>query len=74
MFLKLTFLKIPLMEACRFKKFKNIESLFQMYDLNYLYVNKKGEDTLKIANNYSKSEKIKLNNINFKIRFLHMNL
>lgn len=62
------------MEACRFKKFKNIESLFQMYDLNYLYVNKKGEDTLKIANNYSKSEKIKLNNINFKIRFLYMNL
>lgn len=46
----------PLMESCRFNKSKIIEALFQRDDLNYLHVNKNGEDALKIVNKEYKTQ------------------
>ena len=39
----------PLMESCRFNRDKIIEALFKIDDLDYLHVNKNGEDALKIV-------------------------
>ena len=50
----------PLMEACRFGKFKNIEALFKIDNLDYLHINKNGDDALKIVEHYIKSDKIDL--------------
>ncbi|KAK8842926.1 hypothetical protein M9Y10_025792 [Tritrichomonas musculus] len=43
----------PLMDACRSRKSENIQQLFLRDDLDYLHRNNKGEDALKIIENFT---------------------